>query len=77
MTFDDEEFAVVLDKGTLDALFVDDSPTTIESIEKMFLKIEQVLRKGGRYLCVSLLQEHILNKILDWFLERSVLEDLF
>lgn len=70
MSFDDETFAVVVDKGTLDALLVDGSAENMEKIEKMFSEIERVLRKGGRYLCISLLQEHILNKILDYFLER-------
>lgn len=72
MSFDDETFAVVVDKGTLDALLVDGSAENMEKIEKMFSEIERVLRKGGRYLCISLLQEHILNKILDYFLERQV-----
>lgn len=70
MSFEDETFAVVVDKGTLDALLVDESIETMEKIDKMFSEIERVLRKGGRYLCISLLQEHILKKMLTWFLER-------
>lgn len=30
-------------------------------------EIDRVLRVGGRYICVSLLQEHILVKLLEFF----------
>ncbi|KAF7270052.1 hypothetical protein GWI33_016957 [Rhynchophorus ferrugineus] len=30
-------------------------------------EIQRLLRLGGRYICISLLQEHILHKILDYF----------
>ena len=36
MNYDDNGFSVVLDKGTLDALFTDDSPDVVLKIEKMF-----------------------------------------
>ncbi|XP_035229576.1 eEF1A lysine and N-terminal methyltransferase-like isoform X2 [Stegodyphus dumicola] len=48
MTYDPETFAVVIDKGTLDALLVDDSKETSDKIDKMFSEIERVLRYGGR-----------------------------
>ncbi|CAG9826229.1 unnamed protein product [Diabrotica balteata] len=67
MTFDNEQFSVVLDKGTLDALMPDDSKATIENIKKYFNEISRVLRVGGRYICVSLLQEHILKYALEYF----------
>ena len=35
MEFTDGEFGVVLDKGTLDALFTDDSAETLERIDKV------------------------------------------
>lgn len=92
--FVDSQFSVALDKGTLDALFVDTSEAVLESVEKYFAEIERVLRwvsiepfnlltaiinilhyfrVGGRYLCVSLLQKHILNYILDYFPKHSFL----
>ncbi|XP_054717727.1 eEF1A lysine and N-terminal methyltransferase-like [Uloborus diversus] len=71
LSYDNDSFAVVLDKGTLDALFVDESSDNVGKIEKMFSQIERVLRYGGRYICISLLQEHILNKALDWFLDKG------
>ncbi|XP_029170441.1 eEF1A lysine and N-terminal methyltransferase homolog [Nylanderia fulva] len=67
MTYLDEKFNVILDKGTLDALMPDTKETTISTIDKYFKEITRVLRNGGRYICISLLQEHILRKLLSYF----------
>ncbi|XP_021914194.1 methyltransferase-like protein 13 isoform X2 [Zootermopsis nevadensis] len=67
MTFNDCQFSVVLDKGTLDALMPDDSEDVRRKIDKLFNEIDRVLRVGGRYICVSLLQDHILVKLLEFF----------
>ncbi|XP_011210039.2 eEF1A lysine and N-terminal methyltransferase homolog [Bactrocera dorsalis] len=67
MTFEDEYFSVALDKGTLDALFVDDTPEVHATVERYFNEIKRTMRNGGRYLCITLLQEHILKYILDYF----------
>ncbi|XP_011253844.1 methyltransferase-like protein 13 [Camponotus floridanus] len=67
MTYPDEKFSVILDKGTLDALMPDAKETTISTIDKYFKEITRVLRNGGRYICISLLQEHILRKLLSYF----------
>nr|CAD7409038.1 unnamed protein product [Timema cristinae] len=67
MSFPNEQFSVVLDKGTLDALMSDTSPETDRKINKLFSEIDRVLRVGGRYVCVSLLQSHILLKLLEFF----------
>ena len=67
MEFVDGEFSVVLDKGTLDALMTDDKPETVEKVDKMFSEINRILKFGGRYLCVSLAQKHILNKVVQHF----------
>ncbi|XP_030749681.1 eEF1A lysine and N-terminal methyltransferase homolog [Sitophilus oryzae] len=66
-TFEDEKFSVIIDKGTLDALMPNDNDETIKSIDQYFAEIQRLLKLGGRYLCISLLQEHILNKILLYF----------
>ncbi|XP_019875061.2 eEF1A lysine and N-terminal methyltransferase homolog isoform X2 [Aethina tumida] len=66
-TFDNEQFNVVLDKGTLDALMPNDNPDTVTTITKYFEEIRRVLKIGGRYICVTLLQEHILNILLSYF----------
>lgn len=67
MEFKDSSFSVVLDKGTLDALMVDDSEAVNEDINKLFFEIGRVLKLGGRYVCISLMQDHILNKVLQYF----------
>ena len=64
MTYHDNVFDCVLDKGTLDAVCVDKEDGTIEKVNKMFAEIKRVLKPGGRYVCVSLSQEHILEQLL-------------
>ncbi|KAM3959144.1 eEF1A lysine and N-terminal methyltransferase homolog isoform 3-T3 [Aphomia sociella] len=71
MTFKNEEFNAVLDKGTLDALMPDDSEETEKRIDKYFSEIKRVLKLGGRFVCISLLQSHILNKLLNTFCDKS------
>ena len=70
MAFPVAEFSVVLDKGTLDAIMTDSAEETMILVDKMFGEIDRVLRIGGRYVCISLAQEHILNKITQYFVER-------
>lgn len=67
MTYSDEKFSVVLDKGTLDAIMPDITDTTLEVVDKFFQEIHRVLRNGGRFVCISLLQEHILKKLVSYF----------
>ncbi|XP_052790204.1 eEF1A lysine and N-terminal methyltransferase-like [Mya arenaria] len=71
MEFYDGEYSVVLDKGTLDALMVDESDKVVADIDQMFSEIDRVIKLMGRYICISLLQEHILRKIVRYFSERS------
>ncbi|XP_078263925.1 eEF1A lysine and N-terminal methyltransferase isoform X2 [Rhinoraja longicauda] len=67
MEFADSQFQVVLDKGTLDAIMTDESAGTLRKVEGMFGEIGRALRPGGRYLCVSLAQEHIASKAVRYF----------
>jgi len=67
MDYDNERYNVVLDKGTLDALFTDDSSDVVKNISMMFSEIGRVLKLGGRYICVSLLQPHIVKHVTEWF----------
>lgn len=62
----------MLDKGTIDAVMVDSSDDVMKQVDQMFSEIERTLKFGGRFICISLLQAHILNKLLQWFLERLV-----
>lgn len=73
MSFDKESFSVVLDKGTLDAMMSEESDALNEMIQKYFYEIARVLKPMGRYICVSLLQEHIINSLLDYFPSNSFL----
>ncbi|CAH0726326.1 unnamed protein product, partial [Brenthis ino] len=69
-TFENDEFNVVLDKGTLDALMPDDLEETNIRINKYFAEIKRILKMGGRFICISLLQSHILNKLLSFFCDK-------
>lgn len=44
MTFDEAQFSVVLDKGTLDALMTDDSDEVGEIVAKYFAENTRILR---------------------------------
>ncbi|XP_060088414.1 eEF1A lysine and N-terminal methyltransferase [Heteronotia binoei] len=67
MDFPDGCFQVVLDKGTLDALLTDGEEATLARVERMFTEIGRVLQFGGRYLCVSLAQAHVLKAAVEYF----------
>lgn len=67
MDYGDATYDCVLDKGTLDALFTDEEPATVEKVDRMFAEIARVLKTAGRYLCVTLAQTHILEKLLRAF----------
>ena len=69
MDFGDGEFTAVLDKGTLDAIMTDESEEVMSDVNKMFAEISRTMRLGGRYVIISLLQKHILQKILSFFTE--------
>lgn len=71
MDFEDGEFGVVFDKGTLDALMVDDSDAIVAEINAMFSEINRVLKQGGRYIIITLLQDQILKRVLSYFPEMG------
>ncbi|XP_051866976.1 eEF1A lysine and N-terminal methyltransferase [Pristis pectinata] len=71
MEFSDSQFQVVLDKGTLDAIMTDESDGTLRSVERMFAEIGRVLQVGGRFLCISLAQEHIAKKAVSHFSQEG------
>lgn len=56
-------------KGALDALYSDDA-TRITSLQ-MFSEIERVLGATGLYLCISLLQEHIIRLLFEYWAPRA------
>ncbi|XP_053805805.1 eEF1A lysine and N-terminal methyltransferase isoform X2 [Vidua chalybeata] len=71
MDFPDAHFQVVLDKGTLDALLTDEEEATLTKVDQMFAEISRVLQVGGRYLCVSLAQAHVLKKAVEYFSQEG------
>ncbi|XP_067156792.1 eEF1A lysine and N-terminal methyltransferase isoform X1 [Apteryx mantelli] len=71
MDFPDALFQVVLDKGTLDAIFTDEEEATLAKVDRMFAEISRVLQVGGRYLCVSLAQAHVLKKAVEYFSQEG------
>jgi SAM-dependent methyltransferase len=67
MTFADESFDCVFDKGALDALMSNDSEESREAAAAMFREIKRVLKPGGKYICVTLAEMHICNAFFDFF----------
>jgi SAM-dependent methyltransferase len=57
----DGAFDVVLDKGTMDAMFTDASADVLASIDGMLGEVRRLLAPGGLYLIVTLAQEHLLR----------------
>jgi spermidine synthase len=66
MEFSDESFTVVLDKGSLDAILSEETEESQIALQ-YFNEVKRVLKKGGRFVIVSLLQEHILRTLLNYF----------
>ncbi|XP_025979230.2 eEF1A lysine and N-terminal methyltransferase isoform X2 [Dromaius novaehollandiae] len=71
MDFPDALFQVVLDKGTLDAILTDEEEATLAKVDRMFAEISRVLQVGGRYLCISLAQAHVLKKAVEYFSQEG------
>ncbi|XP_066286326.1 eEF1A lysine and N-terminal methyltransferase-like isoform X1 [Branchiostoma lanceolatum] len=67
MDFPDSSFSAVLDKGTLDALMPDNQSETQEQVTRMFDEVGRILKVGGRYVIITLSQEHIMKKLLQYF----------
>jgi len=72
MSFADDEFTVVLDKGTVDAMFTHNTTEVVCRIDKMLHEVSRVLRVGGRFVCISLAQEHIASHIVQSFADKYV-----
>lgn len=59
MQFSDGAFDVVIDKGGLDALM---EPELGPTLGLQFLsEVKRVLRSGGKYICISLVQTHVIE----------------
>ncbi|KAI6200722.1 Methyltransf-11 domain-containing protein [Aphelenchoides besseyi] len=65
---EDSSVNIVVDKGTLDALLPSNSDEKTEQlVSDIFTEIDRVLMPLGRYLVVTLAQEHIVHKFLEHF----------
>lgn len=62
-SFQNEEFNVVLDKGTLDALMPDDGEETQKMIDKYFAEVKRVLKVSNKmkWTRKSITQLHSTN----------------
>ena len=70
-SFPNEHFSVILDKGTLDAMSSHDSQEVKEFVNTYFTEVKRLLKQGGRFVCISLLQEHIIQHLLEFFPEND------
>lgn len=65
MQFSDGAFDVVIDKGGLDALM---EPELGPRLGIQFLsEVKRVLRNGGKYICISLVQTHVIELLFSKF----------
>ena len=71
LSYSDNKFETVIDKGTLDAMMVDTKPETINLINNMFAEIERCIRNKGRYIIITLAQAHISAHVNTYFAERE------
>lgn len=69
--FEDSKFSVVLDKATIDAVMPDETKTSKEYVLRYWSEISRVLRIGGRYICISLLQKHIIEAMVEFFAKQN------
>ncbi|XP_020571393.1 methyltransferase-like protein 13 isoform X2 [Phalaenopsis equestris] len=65
MQFADESFDAVLDKGGLDALM---EPEVGSELGSKYLKeVKRVVKSGGKYLCITLAESHVLGLLFKLF----------
>ncbi|NXX85229.1 EFMT4 methyltransferase, partial [Urocolius indicus] len=64
LAFPDAAFDVVLEKGTLDVLMVEEtdpwhvSPRAAAEMRRVLMKVSRVLRPGGRFISITFAQPH-------------------
>ncbi|XP_073013391.1 uncharacterized protein [Typha latifolia] len=65
LQFADESFDVILDKGGLDALM---EPELGPQLGSKYLKeVKRVLKSGGKFLCLTLAESHVLGLLFSEF----------
>ncbi|KAJ8376359.1 hypothetical protein SKAU_G00069390 [Synaphobranchus kaupii] len=67
-SFEGGSFQVALDKGTLDAMAAQEEGALAR---RMLGEVARVLAVGGRYVCVSLAQEHVVKMAVEHFFKEG------
>lgn len=69
LTFAEGSFDVVLEKGTLDAMMVEEkdpwhvSPETSETVQQVLKQVSRVLKLGGRFISITFAQPHFRKQL--------------
>ncbi|KAK1928594.1 Methyltransferase-like protein 13 [Phytophthora citrophthora] len=66
-TLESGSFDLVMDKGAIDALMAEDTAEIKQDATKMLREVRRVLAPGGRYCCVTMAQDFILQHVLNFF----------
>ncbi|KAK9113195.1 hypothetical protein Scep_020714 [Stephania cephalantha] len=88
LPFGDEYFDVVIEKGTMDVLFVDSGDPwnphheTVDKVKAMLHEVHRVLKPGGIFISISFGQPHFRRPLfedpeLTWSFEWSTFGDGF
>lgn len=65
---EDASFDLVMDKGAMDALMAENTAEIRHDALKMLCEVRRVLAPGGRYCCVTMAQDFILQHLLSFFI---------
>jgi len=71
MSFEEGSFDAVIEKGTLDAIYPENTEEITKNVEKVFDDVMKILKENGSYIFISLLQDFILDKVLERFLKEG------
>ncbi|EGR27714.1 hypothetical protein IMG5_190700 [Ichthyophthirius multifiliis] len=74
MTYQPESFDIIIDKGLLDAIYPVENEENNQKITNLFNDFCKILTNKeyqSRYICISLLQSHVLNILLEFFQPRN------
>ncbi|KMZ64597.1 putative Methyltransferase [Zostera marina] len=89
LPFDKESFDVVIEKGTMDVLFVDSGdpwnpkPETVDKVMSMLENVHEVLKPNGVFISISFGQPHFRRPLFEgrrsftWSVETNTFGDGF
>ena len=76
LIYEDKNFDCVIDRGNLDSMMIttgaEPDDAAVLKVDKMFREVARVLKTGGRYICISHSQEHVVKMLLEFFSEGWV-----